>query len=315
MEEVKKKLRARARVKYLQSNVLGSLIDLDNERKSHYLKATACCRGGVISEGKLTMRYCKSRVCQLCNRNRSGRLINAYSEQLKGRKYKFITLTLPNCKGEDLKRTIEEMKIVFLYVRRKFARENRVINGLYTIETTYNWKSDTYHPHIHSLIDLDVVESFELTKQWIAAWEKRGIRCSTQAQNIKNADERAISEVFKYAIKFDTTVVNDNGKTVLKYSAESIDTMVEAVWGKRMVITFGDIRALDEEYQEEAVIKWESDYDVYLWSICDWYSITTGEALSGYTPSELPKARRRRRGPTEWGEAESVSRRLILEEN
>ena len=294
MEEIKKKLRARARVKYMQTGVLQSLIDLNNERQSHYLKATTCCRGAVVTEGKLTMRYCRSRVCQVCNRNRSGRLINSYGEQIKQGSYRFLTLTIPNVSDIQLKEAIEEMKIVLLYIRRKFARDSRQLNGLYTIETTYNWMSDSYHPHIHCLIDAEVEECFEIVKQWINAWGKRGVKCSPQAQDIRKADDGALSEVFKYAIKFDYTMARSDGKAILKYSAEAIDTILSAIWGKRMVITFGNIRAVDEDYQEEAVLNWSEENDVYLWSVCDWFSITTGEALSDFTPSEVPNNRRRR---------------------
>lgn len=315
MENFKEKLRKRARTKYLQSGVLASLIDLDNERKSHYLKATTCCRGGVVSKGKLTMRYCRSRVCQVCNRNRSGRLINAYSKQLEERQYRFLTLTIPNVKAEDLKKSIENMKTAFLYCRRKLARSGRVVNGLYTIEVTYNWRADSYHPHIHALIDIEAYESFEIIKQWIAIWRKNGVECSRQAQDCRVADKGAISEVFKYAIKFDYTLAKEDGKAVLKYDAQSIDTIVEAMWGKRMVITFGDIRAVDEEYQEEAVIQCDLQYDVYLWSICDWFSVTTGEALCDYTPTESPNNRRRRGGPPKVGEAESVPCKTIFAKN
>lgn len=312
MEELKKKLRKRARTKYLQQGVLSSLIDLDNERKSHYLKATTCCRGAVVSEGKLTMRYCRSRVCQVCNRNRSGRLINAYAKQLEKRSFRFLTLTIPNVKGEDLKKSIEDIKTAFLYCRRKVARGGRVVNGLYTIEVTYNWKSDTFHPHIHALIDSPVEESFEIVKQWIKIWRKNGVYCSRQAQDSRSADRKALSEVFKYAIKFDVSSAKEDGMLILKYSAKHIDTIVAAMWGKRMVITFGDIRAEDEEYQEEAVLTTTLQHDVYLWSDCDWFSVTTGEELSGYTPYEFPKDSRRPGGPPKVGEAESVPRRTIF---
>ena len=51
---------------------------------------------------------------------------------------------------------------------------------------------------------------------------------------------------------------------------------------------------LNKKNVEEAVLNWSEENDVYLWSVCDWFSITTGEALSDFTPSEVPNNRRRR---------------------
>ena len=302
--EVLQKLKRRAKTKYLQSSVLGSLIDLNNERKSHYLKATQCCNVGAVQDKKLFMFYCKSRVCQVCNRNRSGRLMNQYMKTLEQRQMRFVTLTIPNVDEERLADSVAQMKHAFLRIRRKWAYQGRNLNGLYTTEITYNWKADTYHPHIHALIECTADESLYIIADWFAYWDKRGIKLSRYAQDERPADKGAFSEVFKYAIKFDYGLPDENGKIRLKYTAQAVDNILAAIWGKRMVITFGDVRALDEEYQEEAILQWHEENDAYIWHTHDWWSVTTGEALANYSPEYVTKQLSRRRigGPPKVGQ-------------
>lgn len=110
---------------------------------------------------------CKDKFCNNCKKvKQASRLtkfvpiINSASE------YKYIyhlVLTVPNCKGSDLKDTISKMF-------KSFKRLNRYLNGdlklkgidleqyLYvgairSLEVTF--KGDSYHPHLHCIIALD----------------------------------------------------------------------------------------------------------------------------------------------------------------
>jgi hypothetical protein len=231
--------------------------------------------------------------------------MNQYQKVLESKNMQFVTLTIPNVKEAELRGAIEQMKSDFLQIRRKWTRDGHNLNGLYTTEVTYNWKSDTYHPHIHALIEMPGIKAQYFITDWLKWNEKRGVILSRRAQDTRPADIGAFSEVFKYAIKFDYGLPDENGKIRLKYTAQAVDNILSAIWGKRMVITFGDVRALDEEYQEESILTLEQPNVVYQWYTEDWYSLTTGDSLSGFIPQYVTKQlSRRRRGAAVGGGSE-----------
>lgn len=80
----------------------------------------------------------------------------------EGYKPYLMTLTVPNCKGEDLKSTIEKMNKSFrkfnhlyslsLLDKKSYKSRSIEFNGcLKVLEITYNNETKMYHPHFHIL--------------------------------------------------------------------------------------------------------------------------------------------------------------------
>ena len=262
-------------------DLLGGLIDLNNDRADHYKKATACCSSAEVKEGKVVMRYCRSRVCAICASVKTATLMNRYQSEFEryGEK-QLVTLTAKAVNKEELKDRIKLMKKQLQLLRLKSRREGVNLSGIYSIEVTYNEKADTYHPHIHSIVVGTAFHGKWVTNLWYFYCIKNGLECSLKAQDYRHCDEKAFKEVFKYITKFK----KNDGST---QNPKVIDTIVSATWGQRSIITFGDVRAQDEEIQEVATYDCEAiEGDIFLWSYsekvqeADWYSIQTGEALS-----------------------------------
>lgn len=94
---------------------------------------------------------CNHRLCPLCNWQRS------QNAQLRIRKLfdrldhpQFLTLTVGSTKKIS-KRTFEHIR---KRVRQFIAQHKEMFHGgVYAIETTYNRREKTWHPHVHVLID------------------------------------------------------------------------------------------------------------------------------------------------------------------
>ena len=263
-----KKKRAK---KALQNETFVKLIELENERQSHYLKATQCCESGQVVDGKIVFRYCRSRVCRICSNIKTATLINKYESQFDWNQSHLITLTCQNTTGHDLSQTLKKLKSQFYLVRQTLRRRGIELDGVYTLEITYNKSAKTYHPHFH-IITTGSTDSHcqQVIDLWLRAMAKNGIYAVSDGQDYRKAkDSDAMKELFKYVTKD------------LKYASPIVlDTIIAASWNKRMVQTFGNIRAQDETQQEVATYSIEApEGDLFRWAGDDWYSILSGESL------------------------------------
>jgi plasmid rolling circle replication initiator protein Rep len=257
--------------KALQNESLVKLIELKNERQDHYLKATQCCQAGDIVDGKIVFRYCRSRICRICNNIKTATLINKYESSFDWENSHLLTLTCQNSIGQELSNTISEMKKCWYLVRQKMRRDGIDLNGIYTTEVTYNKELNTYHPHFHIITTgLTGSNCEKVVKAWLETLERKNIYAVSHAQDWRKVkDSSAMLELFKYVTK-------DFKET----SAEVLDTIIKSVWGKRMVQTFGNIKAQDETQQEVATYTIDAvEGDRFLWAGDDWYSAMTGESL------------------------------------
>lgn len=110
---------------------------------------------------------CKDKFCNNCKKvKQASRLtqfmpiINSLSQD---KHIYHLVLTVPNCKGADLKETISKTFKNFNYLNR-YLNLKKTIKGLdfekyaysgaiRSLEVTY--KGDSYHPHLHCIIALD----------------------------------------------------------------------------------------------------------------------------------------------------------------
>jgi plasmid rolling circle replication initiator protein Rep len=125
--------------------------------------------------------FCKDRVCSMCIWRKSlfmfaqfllvaHKLLELYPKTI----FLFQTLTLRNCVPEDLSNTLTHLNKSF---RRylSYKRVKAAFKGVFrTLETTYNPLSDTFHPHIHSIVAVnkhyfasrDYITHEELQQLW-----------------------------------------------------------------------------------------------------------------------------------------------------
>ncbi len=232
----------------------------------------------------LTAKFCKNRWCLVCNRIRTAQLIKQYLPTIQSWEEKyFVTLTVPNCPGEELKATIKEMKAVFNRIRQRITMQFRgkkraaQLVGLRKLEATYNPSRKDYHPHFHLIVN-DRAVADDLRKYWLTHFQE----AKWQGQDVRQADDRSALEMFKYFTK----LVSSHSKERL-ILVDPLDVIFQAVAGERTFQAFNvkvtkeatdeEAEALAEELTTEAVYQWQQD-------ATDWVDIETGELLTGYEP-------------------------------
>jgi hypothetical protein len=204
---------------------------------------------------------------------------------LKAEKQYFCTLTIVNVKKAELKQAIEKMTKQFGLIL-KSVREKKGLkpDGIRRLEITYNKEADTYHPHFHYLVNCK--ESAELIK---SQWLKRYPTAEPYCQNVKEANENTLVEIFKYATKY--AVKQAEHKDRLEIHPESLDAILCSMEGKRTVQPFGKYvkQKISEEITAEDIQEQEYNikpraYAKFEWRGHDWFEIYTGEALTGSEP-------------------------------
>lgn len=131
--------------------------------KSHVARVERC--RDVVSylelQGNTELLYawnCGDRFCKACMETRT--LAKAHELQScidylranskKELRFLFVTLTVKNCDGEDLKATIEHMNKSFDRMMR--TKRFRLVKGyVRTLELTRNSVDGTFHPHFHCI--------------------------------------------------------------------------------------------------------------------------------------------------------------------
>ena len=281
-------LRKRARAKFYGSNLAVGLANLNSPLQKGYWATFHCA--GVLEQidNKITTRYCGHRWCPVCNRIRTGKLINGYSGPLSLLPEKmFVTLTLPNVPGVELRATIIAMIVISQAIQDKFKRRYQrgtqawKLVGLRKMECTFNWRTGLFHPHFHFIISGKAAADALLT-EWLA----RVPTATIKAQHICPTRAGSEKELFKYFSKLVTDV--DGVRVTL---LEPLNTIFQAMQGLRVFQPIGlkkDVSedVLDVQSVEVEGIKPAPEHTYFQWDRSDWVNHETAEALTGYLPSE-----------------------------
>jgi len=280
-ERSKAPFRKRARSKARTDAYLNQLIDLNSPLLYRYT-STLTCGIVVYQRGEETRsEYCKQRHCQVCSRHMTGHLINGYGEELSNLKdSQFLTLTIPNVSGKRLRSSIENMLLSFIKIKRRIERRHGIkIKGIRKIECTFSEKRSDYHPHFHFIIE-GKYNAEMLLKEWLID----NPTASRKGQDIRKASIGAEKELLKYFAKM------VNGTT---FYAKAMDTIFQAVKGKRVFQAFGLTKHIDEENielkaQGQTHLGIKDDKFTYIADYKDWIS-ESGEVLADYTETEKEK--------------------------
>jgi len=198
-------------------------------------------------------------------------------------KPQFVTLTIPNVSGEDLKSTIEGMIKEFIRIKDLFIHRRKFrINGIRKIEVTQNPITGLYHPHFHIVLD-----GKEVGEELIEEWLKRYPEANRGAQDIRPADENSMLELFKYTTKLTTKnqVTKEGDKTIIEVNPVALDTIFQALYKRRTFQAMGWVKQVSEDIDEvdaQIVEDIEDGVDVWKWEqeASDWVN-SYGELLTG----------------------------------
>lgn len=285
-------LTRRAKAKFITNGLILPLIDLGSDLQKSYWR-TWHCTSNLLQDGqKLTAQYCNNRWCIVCNRIRTAKMIEKYYPVIKSElpDLHFVSLTIPNVPGDNLRKTIEDIILNFQRIKHKLlVRDHVKIKGIRKIEITYNPGRDDFHPHLHFLMEgKDQAEL--LKKEWLVRYPE----ALNFLQDVIKANDGSIIELLKYTAKLvsknDYTRTED-GKIQIQIQAKALDTIFTALRNKRTYQGFGirlsmneDVDELKSEVYEEildGIDTWSWDQDS-----SDWIS-TYGELLTGCDANQI----------------------------
>jgi hypothetical protein len=238
-------LQRRANSKLLGLQLAQALVNLGPTNLAHQYQRGCNCSAVVQKNGdRYRSSYCERRFCLVCNRIRTAKLINAYKPILDALPdLHFVTLTIPNVPGYELKKAIQGMTKAFQRIKDNMRKVYQVkIEGIRKLEITYNDVRRDYHPHFHLVISGNfAAETFK--KLWLNQYPD----AKNAAQDVKKADEKAVKELFKYFTKITT-----NNKKSKKLHLTALNTIFNTISGVRIFQPFG-IKKQKEELSDEQI--------------------------------------------------------------
>lgn len=200
--------------------------------------------------------FCRLRLCPMCSWRKSLKLfaqVSAITDAIladKKARFIFLTLTVKNVGGEELRSKIKEMNEAFKWITQKSKTsavskklKDYILGYMKAVEVTYNHKTDTFHPHFHIILELkpSYFDSGYLTqKQWRDMWREvmhLDYDPQVDVKNIKNATSKAVAEVAKYPVKLKGILELDPEKAV-----EPLIKLKKALQDLRMITFGGDFR-------------------------------------------------------------------------
>lgn len=232
--------------------------------------------------------FCKNRFCPICSWLKARK--NAFEilellkaiEKKENKLFIFITLTVPNVVGSELRNKITEMNISF---KRLFqAEEFKAINKgfIRKLEVTYNDERDDYHPHFHCLVAVN--KSYFKSRDYLSKrrllelWQKATRDNSITQVDIKPVRMNSIKEVMEIATY--------SAKQNELYSSKNVfDNFYEGLFRKKLITfngLFKEYRKLQElkklEIQDEELesLKEKASFELgYTWHIQEYKEMFT----------------------------------------
>lgn len=278
-----KTLQKRARSKWYTEPLIVRLKYLEGTKLRKYYSHAWNCNNKIYQEGqKLTSRYCNTRVCNICSRIRTAKLMNGYVNQLlELDNIEFVTLTVPNCTLDDLNDCVDNiLKQIVLIIRNLREKKGLKISGIRKLEITYNTFTKTFHPHLHLLVNNNS------GKLIVDQWLKRMPTAKIIAQDVRKADTGALSEIFKYTTKM---VVRTKGQ--LNFHLKPINAIMECLYKRRCFQPFGIVKMVNEDVDDLDATVYPDLPDngggitEWIWKECDW--VDGKNTLTGYIPPEI----------------------------
>jgi len=288
----KSRFKKRAKAKFLTNSYLFKLIDLDSPLKKSYWHTHYCSKTLYQNGQKLTASYCGHRWCLVCNRIRAAKLINGYKEPFsKLVNPHFVTLTIPNCEGENLKSVIDGMTKNISKIQRNIKdrlKQNdsslRVI-GVRKLEITWNCYTNEFHPHFHL-----IVESKEVSRMFVNDWLKKYPTATKEAQDFRECNNGSMIELFKYFTKIVSSTKEDSKRYT---TVEALDTIFQSMRNKRVFQPFGGLKKVNVSDDISGIRSEDLTEDYFTireyweWNGQDW--TTTEHKLCGFEPTEYDK--------------------------
>jgi hypothetical protein len=194
---------------------------------------------GGSGEASVRLNLCRDRLCPTCQRIRGERLkLKLISVVRHADAPKFVTLTLKH-RESPLASEIDRLFSAFRKLRKDRVWSGRVRGGVYVLEVKRNPKTARWHPHLHVLVDAKFIPQKQLSEAWMKATGDSDV---VDIRAI-HSQEQAAGYISSYATK---------GDDLTKWTAGNVIEYAEAMHGRRLIHTFGNLHnvACDEESED-----------------------------------------------------------------
>lgn len=230
--------------------------------------------------------FCENRFCPVCSWLKAKRTAFELLELLKvvelveNKKFLFITLTIPNVKGDQLGESITNFNKSFK--RLVELKEIRGINKgfIRKLEVTYNQERNDYHPHFHVIMAVNssyfTSRDYLKKRRLLELWQNSARNPNITQVDIKPVRMGSIYEVMEmatYSAKqgdllsnqtiFDTFYKSLKGRQLLTYNGIFKDYRKKLENSEINVDEILELKALQEKAITEIVYKWEHQEQEY----------------------------------------------------
>lgn len=256
--------------KKYKSAYLSNLMQLSSVFSESKMHRTENCANHIFFNSEVESEkiylekayFCRYRACPLCIWRKS---LKAYSQMStvfenieNNYKYVFLTLTIKNCAGEDLKHNIDVLLNGFKLFNQRLQRAVNLQGFYRSLEITKNKTYKTFHPHIHVLLVLpdDYFTNkllYKKTKWFSEIWaeccnlnynpicDARKVSHKTDSTKDVKALQKALLEITKYPIKDnDLFYYNYDSNAQIREDLITLETLDNALQGRRL-ISFGGV--------------------------------------------------------------------------
>lgn len=203
---------------------------------------------------KLTKaNFCKVRLCPMCSWRRSLKIFGQvskvmdYVEENYNYKYIFLTLTLKNCCGENLKDTLDLMTKAFNKLSERKAFKQAVKGYFRSLEITYNKENDTYHPHFHMILAVDNnyftnSRVYLSQENWTNLWKsclKVNYTPIVDIRKLRENQGKEVAEVAKYTVKADDFLIRDEKGNIKENLTDEVVKTLDTALHRKRLTAFG----------------------------------------------------------------------------
>lgn len=264
------------RERKLENLQYGDYLQILNYKKAHRVKECGEVLRFVEDEQgykKLAQTwFCHSRLCPLCNWRRamkqSNQLTQILEEAVKQRKtgrFLFLTLTVENTTGKQLKSELRQMGRAVRDLMRYKKPAKNLLGYVRSTEVTVNHESDQpmYHHHMHVLLFVKSLyfkgsDNYISQSEWTGYWQRAMKLTYVPIVNVeavkpnlkrqKNSLLASAQETAKYQVKSKDILTNNQEQDL-----QVIDDLEQALAGSRQISYGGLLKEIRKQLQLEDV--------------------------------------------------------------
>lgn len=264
------------RERKLENLQYGDYLQILNYKKAHRVKECGEVLRFVEDEQghkKLVQTwFCHSRLCPLCNWRRamkqSNQLTQILAEAVKQRKagrFLFLTLTVENTTGKQLKNELRQMGRAIRDLMRYKKPAKNLLGYVRSTEVTVNHEADQpmYHHHMHVLLFVKSLyfkgsDNYISQSEWTGYWQRAMKLTYVPIVNVeavkpnvnrqKNSLLASAQETAKYQVKSKDILTNNQEQDL-----QVIDDLEQALAGSRQISYGGLLKEIRKHLQLEDV--------------------------------------------------------------